>query len=105
VLIGVSAGAVQLGNVGWPEDDPESTFQTWGLAPFVVGAHEEDEDWASLRSVVRARGPGARGVGIPRGGGLILHPDRTLQAVRHAAYEVSLAGDEMVSAMILPPAE
>jgi peptidase E len=32
VLIGVSAGAVQLGNAGWPEGDAESTFPTWGLA-------------------------------------------------------------------------
>lgn len=103
VLIGVSAGAVQLGTAGWPEGDPDSAFPTWGLAPFVVDAHAEDEDWASLRAVVRARGPGARGIGIPRGGGLILHPDRTLQAVRRAACEVSVAGESVVTAVILPP--
>jgi peptidase E len=103
VLIGVSAGAVQLGSAGWPEDDPESAFPTWGLAPFVVDAHAEDEDWAALKAVIYARGPGARGIGIPRGGGVILHPDRTLQAVRHAAFEVSVVGDALVSAVILPP--
>jgi hypothetical protein len=103
VLIGISAGAVQLGNAGWPVGDPASAFQTWGLAPFVIDAHAEDEDWADLRAVVRARGEGARGIGIPRGGALILHPDRTLQAVRRAAFEVSMVGDELVSAVILPP--
>jgi peptidase E len=105
VLIGVSAGAVQLGNAGWPEGDVESAFQTWGLAPFVVDAHAEDEDWASLRAVVRARGPGARGIGIPLGGGVILHPDRTLQALRRPAFEVSMVGDDLVQALILPPEE
>lgn len=103
VLIGVSAGAVQLGNVGWPERDPDAAFPTWGLAPFVVDAHAEDEGWASLRAVVRARGPGARGIGISLGGGVILHPDRTLQAVRRAAYEVTVVDDALVDAVILPP--
>jgi hypothetical protein len=103
VLIGVSAGAVQLGTAGWPEGDPDAAFPTWGFAPFVVDAHAEDEDWATLRSVVRARGAGARGIGIPRGAGVILYPDRTLEAVRHAAYEVSMVGDELVNAVIVPP--
>jgi hypothetical protein len=103
VLIGVSAGAVQLGTAGWPEGDADAAFPTWGFAPFVVDAHAEGEAWASLRTVVRARGAGARGIGIPRGGGVILYPDRTLEAVRHAAYEVSVVGDELVNAVILPP--
>ena len=103
VLVGVSAGAVQLGTAGWPEGDADAAFPTWGFAPFVVDAHAEDEDWATLRSVVRARGSGARGIGIPRGGGVILHPDHTLEAVRHAAYEVSMVADELVNAVILPP--
>jgi hypothetical protein len=103
VLIGVSAGAVQLGAAGWPEGAPGAAFPTWGFAPFVVDAHAEDEDWASLRTVVGAREPGARGIGIPTGGGVILHPDRTLQAVRRAACEVSMEGDTLVNAVILPP--
>lgn len=103
VLIGISAGAVQLGNAGWPEGDLDAAFPTWGLAPFVVDAHAEAEDWASLKAVVRARGPGARGIGVPTGGGVILHPDRTLQAVRRAAFEVSVVGDALVDAVILPP--
>jgi hypothetical protein len=105
VLIGISAGAVQLGNVGWAESDPDAAFPTWGLARFVVDAHAEDEGWSALRAVVRARGPGARGIGIPLGGGVILHPDHTLQAVRRAAYEVSVVGDALVDALILPPEE
>ena len=104
VLVGVSAGAVQLGTAGWPEGRPDAAFATWGLAPFVVDAHAEDEGWASLRAVVRARGDGARGMGIPRGAGLVYHPDCTVEAVRHAAVEVSVSRGQLANAMILPPA-
>ncbi|HEX6371796.1 MAG TPA: Type 1 glutamine amidotransferase-like domain-containing protein [Longimicrobium sp.] len=103
VLIGVSAGAVQLGTAGWPEGDPDGAFPTFGLAPFVVDAHAETEEWASLKAAVRARGPGAQGIGIPAGGGVILHPDHTLEAVRRAAREMSMVGDALVDAVILPP--
>lgn len=103
VLIGVSAGAVQLGAAGWPEGDTDATFPTWALAPFVVDAHAEDDDWAALRAVVRARGNGAQGIGIPIGGGLVYHPDHSLEAVRHTAYEISMVDGELVTAMILPP--
>lgn len=103
VLIGVSAGAVQLGTAGWPEGDPKAAFPTWGLVPLVVSAHDEDDDWAALRTVVSARGDGARGIGIPRASGLIYHPDNTVEAVRHPAMELSVSGGEIVSALILPP--
>lgn len=103
VLIGVSAGAVQLGTAGWPEGHTAATFPTWGLAPFVVDAHAEDDDWAALRAVVRARGNGAQGIGLPIGGGLVYHPDHSLEAVRHTAYEISMVDGELVTAMILPP--
>jgi Peptidase family S51 len=105
VLVGVSAGAVQLGTAGWPAGEPDAAFGTWGLAPFVVDAHDEDGEWSDLRAVVRARGDGARGIGIPRGGGLVYHADGTLEAVRHPLHELSVQNGELASAMIFPPAQ
>ncbi len=105
VLVGVSAGAVQLGTAGWPDGEPDAAFGTWGLAPFVVDAHAEDDDWAQLRAVVRARGDGARGLGIPSGGGLVYHADGTVEAVRHPLTELCMRGEELVSAVIFPPAQ
>ncbi len=105
VLVGVSAGAVQLGTAGWPEGDPHNPFATWGLAPFVVDAHAEADEWADLRTLVRARGEGARGIGIPAGGGLLYHADGTLEAVRHTLAEFTLRDGELASAVIFPPAE
>jgi cyanophycinase len=69
VLIGVSAGAVQLGLGGLGDDGaPLSTFS---LLPFYVGAHEEKDEWASLRRVLRLAQAPARAFGIPFGGGAV----------------------------------
>ena len=104
VLIGVSAGAVQLGTAGWPEGEPRAAFDTWGLAPFVVHAHAEATGWSELEAVVRGRGEGARGIGIPLGAGLVYHADATVEAVRRPLHEVTVRGGELSRALILPPA-
>ena len=89
-LLGISAGAVQLGLLGWPQGRPtaDALFGTFGLVPFVVDAHAEDSDWEELRRIVGLRAGSLHGVGIPRGGGIVVHPDGTIEAVRHPAYEI-----------------
>ncbi len=106
VLVGVSAGAMQLGLTGWREGrvDPGQVFDTFGLVPFVVDAHAEATDWEDLRRVLAGRGEGARGVGIPRGGGLVLHPDRTVEAVRHPLYEMEARDGGVTCSLVLPAA-
>lgn len=105
-LIGVSAGAVHLGEFGWTAGDssPEALFSTLALAPWVVDAHAEDSDWAELRSAVTALGGAARGLGIPRGGGVVYHPDGTVEALRHPACEVELRGGVLSASLLMPPA-
>lgn len=105
VLVGVSAGAVQLGLLGWPEGDASagSLFGTFGLVPFVVGAHDEENDWDELRRVVGMRGGSVQGIGIPRGGGAIYYPGMQLEAVRHPLYEMVWREDGVVCSVILPP--
>jgi cyanophycinase len=70
VLIGVSAGAVQLGCGGLTDDERE-LLPTFGLLPFYVGAHDENNDWASLRKMLQLAPAGSRGFGLPFGGGAI----------------------------------
>ncbi|KAK3244319.1 hypothetical protein CYMTET_46063 [Cymbomonas tetramitiformis] len=71
VLVGVSAGAIQLGTHGY--GDPEEgydgpPYQTLGLLPFVVGAHQEEEGWAGLHAALASiNAGGLRGAGIPTG--------------------------------------
>src|SRR6185295_3145470 len=42
-LIGISAGAVQLGLCGLAADG--SLIETFKLVPFIIGAHEESDNW------------------------------------------------------------
>ncbi|MDP9122468.1 MAG: Type 1 glutamine amidotransferase-like domain-containing protein, partial [Acidobacteriota bacterium] len=88
LLLGVSAGAVQLGLKGWSEDG-QRLFDTFRVVPFVVDAHDEP-GWAQLLKAVPKAGEHARGFGIPIGGGAIYHPDYSVEPVRHPLTEVSL---------------
>ena len=103
VLVGVSAGAVQLGMAGWPEGSTAQLFATWGLVPFLVGAHAEEDDWAELRAAVLAHDGLAAGFGVPRGGGMAYHPDGAVEPIRHPLVEVRAADGRVTTAMVLPP--
>ena len=104
VLIGISAGAMQLGLKGWSEHPqlPHKTFDTLKIVPYVIDAHQEP-NWYLLRQVVREMGEGVRGLGIPMGGGVIFHPDWSIEPVRHSLIEFTLADDQMQQTLLLPP--
>jgi cyanophycinase-like exopeptidase len=104
VIVGVSAGAVQLGMVGWREGDApaDGTFPTFGLVPFVVDAHQEDDDWSTLRSLVQAGAGTVRGLGIPRGAGVLVHADGSVEAVRHPVAEIAFREREVACSLLFP---
>jgi cyanophycinase len=87
VLVGVSAGAVQLGL-----RLPGTAVDGLRLAPLGIAAHDEPE-WAALAAAVTALGGAARGIGIPLGGGAVMHADLSVEPVRRALVEISLGGD------------
>jgi cyanophycinase len=71
-LLGVSAGAVQLGRGGLTDD--ESAFlPTFGFLPLSVGVHEEREDWKLLRRAISLQEQPVHAIGIPFGGGVMYH--------------------------------
>jgi cyanophycinase-like exopeptidase len=86
-LIGVSAGAVQLGLCGLAADG--SLIETFKLVPFVIGAHEESDNWKTTRELLRLSGA-ETAIGLPTGGGAIYHPDQTVEALRHPLVKLSL---------------
>lgn len=92
VLLGVSAGAIQLGLKGWDEAS-ERLIDTLRLVPFVVDVHDEPS-WSRLLKAVPKVGEHARGFGIPTGGGAVYHPDYSVEPVRHPLTEVSLGGED-----------
>jgi peptidase E len=99
LLIGVSAGAVQLGLKGWNED--EKIFDTFRLVPFVIDVHDEP-NWVRLSQIVPKAGEHARGFGIPSGGGAIYHADYSVEPVRHALVEMSLTEEGVRQALLFP---
>lgn len=104
-LIGVSAGAVQLGLVGWPEagaDAAGDLVDTFKVVPYVVDAHAEASDWERLRGAVRLLGESVQGIGVPAGGGVVYHPDHSLEAVRHPCHEVAVREGATVRSLIFP---
>jgi Peptidase family S51 len=106
LLIGVSAGAVQLGLLGWPEEGESagSLFFTFKLIPWIIGAHDEDQGWEGLKKAVEFIGENTNGIGIPKGGGLIYHPDRSIEPIRQVLYEFSIK-DQRVECNLLLPGE
>lgn len=107
VLMGVSAGAVQLGHHGVDEGEEGEVrlFDTFKLAPFLIDVHAEP-DWARLKAALPAAEANVRGLAIPSGAGAILHPDLTLEAVRSPLTEFERDaedGGEIRESLILPP--
>jgi cyanophycinase-like exopeptidase len=87
-LIGTSAGAVQLGLCGLAADG--SLIETFKLVPFIIGAHEESDNWKTTRELLRLAGPGKTAIGLPTGGGAIYHQDQTVEGLRHPLVKLSL---------------
>jgi cyanophycinase-like exopeptidase len=104
LVLGVSAGAVQLGLYGLMENGAATAglVETFGLVPFVIDAHDEGREWGRLRRAVRLVGGDAKGIGIPTGGGVIYYPDRRVEAVRRPLHQLSSEGGE-VGEVLLPP--
>lgn len=104
VLMGISAGAVQLG-LCCPDDRGASSAglsETFKLVPYVIDAHDEGRDWGRLRGALRLLGGAAKGIGIPAGGGMVYHPDGRIGAVRRPLHELSFEG-VMIKESLLPP--
>lgn len=104
VLMGISAGAAQLGLYGSIErvSSPAELVSTFKLVPFVIDAHDEGRKWSRLRRAIRLLDGAAKGIGIPAGGGLIYHPDRRVEALRRPLYEFSIEGGGIREMLLLP---
>lgn len=103
VLMGISAGAVQLGLFGLVEKESLNTLiDTFKLLPFIISAHEEKQEWKSLTEAIQLLNGAAPGIGIPAGGGLIYYPDQSIEAIRYPLHEFSMR-DQVTSHSLLIP--
>lgn len=87
VLVGISAGAVQLGCYGVDETCASAPFEVFGLVHMVVDTHDEHSGWARLARTIHLLDGTVAGLGIPSGGGVIVHPDATIESLRRPAHE------------------
>jgi peptidase E len=92
LLIGVSAGAMQLGLLGWPEAglSPDNLTEVFKLVPFIISAHDEKRGWEELKSAVQLVDGKFRGLGLPTGGGAVYYAEQFIEPIRHAVYEFSI---------------
>jgi peptidase E len=110
LLIGVSAGAVQLGLYGLKEKDgrPVGSFETFKLVPYLIDVHDEPE-WPRMHTALPKIRETVRGLGIPSGGGALVHPDLTVEPLRHPLTEfhhdeeAENREEAVVQALLFPP--
>jgi len=102
VLVGVSAGAVQLGMGSLSESNRMKKLSLLQLLPFYLDVHDEESEWWNLRALVTMSGNKTRGIGIPAGGGMIWNPDGSLEPVRKPLVEFSGDGDRIREHLLLP---
>lgn len=89
VLVGISAGAVQLGRYGIVEPSESSAnglLDVFDLVPMVIDVHDEQGDWTRLRHAVCGLEGAVTGLGIPSGGGAIVRADTAIEPLRRPAH-------------------
>ncbi|OBF10372.1 Type 1 glutamine amidotransferase-like domain-containing protein [Mycobacterium sp. 852002-10029_SCH5224772] len=103
VLVGISAGAVQLGRYGiveTPESLGADVFDVFNLIPMVIDVHDERTEWLRLSRAIRLLKGEASGLGIPAGGGVVVHADSTIVALRRPAHTFVFDGTTITHALL-----
>jgi peptidase E len=104
ILIGISAGAIQLGQCYLVDRGQahEELIETFKLIPFVINVHDEKQEWRGLKRAVELLNGTVNGIGIPTGGGLIYYPDQSIEAIKQPLYEFTIEEGESKDALLLP---
>lgn len=103
VLVGISAGAVQLGRYGIVESPGTELLDVFNLAPMVIDVHDERADWGRLSRTIQLLEGAATGLGTPSGGGVVVHPDSTVEPLRYPAHKFVYDGTRVVQSLLSPP--
>jgi cyanophycinase len=103
VVVGISAGAVQLGRYGiveTPRSPATELLDVFKFVPAVIDTHDERAEWARLSRTIQSLKGAATGLGIPSGGGVIVHPDTTIEPLRRPAHEFRFEGTRVTHSML-----
>jgi cyanophycinase len=102
ILMGVSAGAVQLGLGCLSNSAQPKQIDMFRFAPFYVGAHDEENDWWDLRALVNLSQADTRAIGIPTGGGAVYQSDGTLEPIRKHLTELTKESARITENVLTP---
>jgi len=102
ILMGVSAGAVQLGLGCLSNSAQPKQIDMFRFAPFYVGAHDEENDWWDLRALVNLSQADTRAIGIPTGGGAVYQSDGTLEPIRKHLTELTKESATITENLLTP---
>ncbi|HEY2360815.1 MAG TPA: Type 1 glutamine amidotransferase-like domain-containing protein [Candidatus Angelobacter sp.] len=102
ILMGVSAGAVQLGLGCLSNSAQPKQIDMFRFAPFYVGAHDEGNDWWDLRALVNLSLTDTRAIGIPTGGGAVYQFDGTLEPIRKHLTELTRESATITENVLTP---
>jgi cyanophycinase len=103
ILVGISAGAVQLGHYGLveaPESSAPELFDVFKLVPAVIDTHDERANWARLSRMIQSLQGAVTGLGIPSGSGVIVHTDRTIEPLRRSAHQFRFEGTHVTHSLL-----
>jgi cyanophycinase len=106
VLVGISAGAIQLGRQAVVEvagSAATELLDVFNLVQAVVDVHDERNDWSRLSSTIHLLEGAAIGLGIPTGGGVVVHPDGEIEPLRQPAHEFLFDGSRLTHSLLCPP--
>jgi cyanophycinase-like exopeptidase len=106
LLVGVSAGAVQLGRYGiveTPDTEETELLDVFDLVPLVIDAHDERAGWTRLARAIQTLKGSVTGLGIPSGGGVIVHTDGAIETLRRPAHRLTFDSPRGVHSELIPP--
>ncbi|MCY7293920.1 Type 1 glutamine amidotransferase-like domain-containing protein [Alteromonas sp. a30] len=103
VLIGISAGAIQLGRAYiYKSDEEEYPIEMLNILPFSLDAHDEDRDWTNLKDLMLHLENRQKGLGLPKGGGVVVQPTGKITPIRYPAVKLVNHGMNLVMSTIPP---
>jgi hypothetical protein len=102
ILMGVSAGAIQLGLGSLTNSAQPKRIDMFRFAPFYVGAHDEENDWWDLRALVNLSQSDVRAIGLPSSGGAVYYSDGTLEPLRMPLIEIVKENAKITESLVAP---
>jgi hypothetical protein len=79
----------------------QKLVETFGLIDVIVDVHDERQDWQRLASTIQLLEGTVKGIGIPHGAALLVHPDGTFEPAGRAVEEFVMTEGRLRRSVLL----